>query len=535
MARADLEQGVNFLKAFNTTGACVPEKHYMVNLESRLAQIRAMVDAGRYFTINRARQFGKTTTLAALAKYMENDYVVLRLDFQGMSSAAFATEGDFVQSLARAVMDAKEFAGISVPKEPLDAFEAINAMDTGKVKLDELFRVFARWCRRSDKPIVLMIDEVDSATNNQVFLDFLAQLRLQYIARETNSDYRTFQSVILAGVTDVKNLRRKLRPEEAHRFNSPWNIAADFKVVMSFNAGEIAGMLKEYEADHHTGMDVEAVAQEIYNFTSGYPFLVSRICQLIDAEGLDWDIESVSEVVGKILMEHNTLFDSIMGKVQDNEGLREALQEILFSGERVTYNAYDIPMIDAEMYGLLINDKGAAKISNRIFEVLLYEFYLTSEERKKSAIFRAGADEKERFVINGRLQMEHLLQRYVTVFDDLYRDQDAKFDEEEGRRRFLLFVRAIINGGGNYYVEAQTRNRERMDLVIDYGGERFVVELKIWRGNAYNERGEKQLVAYLEHFHLKKGYMLSYNFNKEKAQGLRRIQLGDKELVEAVV
>ena len=68
-----------------------------------------------------------------------------------------------------------------------------------------------------------------------------------------------------------------------------------------------------------------------------------------------------------------------------------------------------------------------------------------------------------------------------------------------------------------------------------YGGERFVVELKIWRGNACNERGEKQLAAYLDYFHLKKGYMLSYNFNKARTQGIRRIQIGGRELVEAVV
>ena len=35
---------------------------------------------------------------------------------------------------------------------------------------------------KADKGIVLIIDEVDSATNNQVFLDFLAQLRDGYIS-----------------------------------------------------------------------------------------------------------------------------------------------------------------------------------------------------------------------------------------------------------------------------------------------------------------------------------------------------------------
>ena len=69
-----------------------------------------------------------------------------------------------------------------------------------------------------------MIDEIDSATNNQVFLDFLAQLRGYYINR---NKYATFQSVILAGVCDIKNLKRKLRPDEEHKDNSPWNTHED--------------------------------------------------------------------------------------------------------------------------------------------------------------------------------------------------------------------------------------------------------------------------------------------------------------------
>lgn len=79
------------------------------------------------------------------------------------------------------------------------------------------------------------------------------------------------------------------------------------------------------------------------------------------------------------------------------------------------------------------------------------------------------------------------------------------------------------------------RNNERMDLVIYYKGEQNVIELKIWRGNAYNERGEDQLANYLEYFHLKKGYMLSFNFNKKKEIGIKEIQVGDKTLIEAVV
>lgn len=104
-----------------------------------------------------------------------------------------------------------------------------------------------------------------------------------------------------------------------------------------------------------------------------------------------------------------------------------------------------------------------------------------------------------------------------------------------GRRYFILFLKPIINGVGNYSVESVTRNNERMDLVVYYRGGQYVIELKLWRGNTYNNRGEEQLSNYLEYFHLKKGYMLNFNFNKKKEIGVKEIKVGDKILIEAVI
>ena len=64
----------------------------MVDLSERVKEIKKLVDEGKYFTINRARQYGKTTTLAALAAYIREDYDVLSLDFQRISGAGFADE-----------------------------------------------------------------------------------------------------------------------------------------------------------------------------------------------------------------------------------------------------------------------------------------------------------------------------------------------------------------------------------------------------------------------------------------------------------
>lgn len=70
---------------------------------------------------------------------------------------------------------------------------------------------------------------------------------------------------------------------------------------------------------------------------------------------------------------------------------------------------------------------------------------------------------------------------------------------------------------------------------MDYLGEQFISEMKIWHGNEYNERGEEQLAGYLDYYHKEKGYMLSFNFNQNKEIGVREIKVGNKTIVEAVV
>ena len=63
-------------KYFNTQGVCYPDEHYMVNMDERLREIKKLIDRKKYFSINRGRQYGKTTTLFALEKYLKDDYTV---------------------------------------------------------------------------------------------------------------------------------------------------------------------------------------------------------------------------------------------------------------------------------------------------------------------------------------------------------------------------------------------------------------------------------------------------------------------------
>lgn len=526
-------------KVFNTTGDCKPELHYMVDIGKRLEELRRLVDAGKYFTINRARQYGKTTTLRALARYLQDSRYAVLVDFQTISDAKFKDENVFSRTFAREFLK-------KLKKNPLllegDFQAAISRLEEDAAspgcpfELPELFEDLSGLCAASGKPIVLLVDEVDSATNNQVFLDFLAQLRAYYLDRDAQP---TFLSVILAGVYDVRNLKRKLRPEEARRVNSPWNIAVPFDVSMSLDRDGIEGMLREYEADWHTGMDLFAMAGLLYDYTNGYPFLVSRLCQIMD-EGMHtgsaaWTEAGFREAFRLILTEKNTLFESLIGKLADFPELDSMLRTLLFEGRATAYNVDETSIDMAVMFGFIRKEQGAVAVANRIFETRLYQYYLSAAKMQTQDIYKASLGDKNQFVADGRLDMRRILERFVLHFNDLYGDSGEAFVEEEGRKFFLLYLMPIINGTGNYYIEARTRDLRRTDVIVNYRGEQYIIEMKIWRGTEYNRRGREQLLEYLDAYHLETGYMLSFNFNQKKQIGVQEIRIDGKILIEAVV
>lgn len=532
-------------KIFNVSGDCKPDLHYMVNIEERLHEMKGLIDKGEYFSMNRARQYGKTTTLRALRRFLQKDYLVVTLDFQNqMSDAKFRNENSFSVAFAKAFLKSIRYDGNAISESMQNAMNELSREiqhNRDELELVELFEYLSAICAVSGKPIVMMIDEVDSATNNQVFLDFLAQLRGYFIDRDVTP---TFQSVILAGVYDIRNLRIKLRPEDEHKRNSPWNIAAEFNVDMNFSVEDIAGMLREYENDYKTNMDIYEMATAIYDYTSGYPFLVSKICKNIDEKIAGstpyydkksaWTREGFLEAVKLLLLESNPLFESLVSKLTDYPELRDVIYSLLFNGKRIPFNLMNKPIEIAAMFGFIKNSGGMVVVANRIFETLLYNLFL-SEEVVKSSIYGVALQEKNQFVLNGKLNMDLVMHKFVQHFTECCCDSEEKFIEESGRRLFLLYLKPIINGIGNYYIESRTRDLRRTDVIVDYLGEQFVIEMRIWHGDEYNRRGEAQLAGYLDDYHLKKGYLLSFNFNKNKQIGVTTIHCGDKVLVEAVV
>lgn len=135
--------------------------------------------------------------------------------------------------------------------------------------LSELFECLSVLCEMSSRPVVLMIDEVDSASNNQVFIDFLGQLRSYYLKRDR---IPIFHSVILAGTYDIKNLKLKLHSESEHQYNSPWNNERRADIIVDYLGGQFIIELKIWHGKEYNERGEQQLSEylEYYRKQKGY-------------------------------------------------------------------------------------------------------------------------------------------------------------------------------------------------------------------------------------------------------------------------
>ena len=104
----------------------------------------------------------------------------------------------------------------------------------------------------------------------------------------------------------------------------------------------------------------------LYEYTRGYPFLISKLCKMLDEEiagsagfpdkASAWSESGVEEAVKRLLSEKNTLFESLIGKVLNFPELKNMLFELLFQGRTIAYNALNPQTDQLRMFGFIRED-----------------------------------------------------------------------------------------------------------------------------------------------------------------------------------
>jgi hypothetical protein len=501
----------------------------MMDDSRRFAGILQMVEFGDYFVINRPRQYGKTTMLFSLYYLLEQEpkAIPLLMSFQGLSESVYVSADTFSQFFFKELK-----AALSQPQGGFS--QEILANLAPVQTLDDLSERITGIARQTDKKLVLLVDEVDASSNYEPFLLLLAMLRHKYLHRH-QPRHQTFHSIVLAGVHDIKSLKFKLRNPDDAQVNSPWNIAADFNVVMEFYPDEIAYMLRQYSEAEGVSMDFEAIAERLYYHTSGYPFLVSKLCkniaELILPKRQDrsyWDLADVEASVQLLLRERNTNFDSLIKNLENNQNLYNLVYRVLVEGEVVPYNP-DAPLAQlGRTYGIF-RDYHNLAIHNRVYEQRIYNYMIAKriETGQTEAEHRLG----DQFLTDDdALDLERVLRKFQSFMKQQYSAKNNQLIEREWRLIFLAFLKPILNGQGHDFKEVETSEEKRLDIVVTYLHYKYIIELKLWRGDKAHQKGLNQLADYLDKHSVDRGYLLIFDDRQKPSWREELIQHQEKEI-----
>lgn len=516
-------------KRFNTTGICRAELHYMMDTSQKLKEVMELVEFGAYFTINRPRQYGKTTMLQSLfyTFQKEENYIAIEMSFQGIDGKWHESDNAFAMMFIQLLTELMSYELPDLTDFLTDLKGTVSDMNT-------LSSAITKIIHKTNKKVILLIDEVDASSNYLPFLSFLAMLRTKYLSR-FKTYHATFHSIVLAGVHDIKSLKYKKEHAESASFNSPWNIAVDFKVRMSFIPVEIEPMLVDYCQLEKVTMDIRAIAERLYYHTSGYPFLVSKICKTIAEDILPkktektWTLTDVEAAIQQLLKENNTNFDSLIKNLENNEGLYDLAYEVIVNGATIPFNP-DEPMIAlGRLYGIF-KANGLLKIHNRLYEQRLYN-YMTAKTFQKLLRQRKHNFGTVAFINDDNtLNLEAVLLKFQQFMKEQYSNKVIDYLEKEWRILFLAFLKPILNGKGYDFKEVEVSEEKRLDVVVTFLQHRYIIELKQWYGPKAHQKGIKQLGDYLDIHNVAAGFLLIFDGRKKKKWTQETIKYDGKSI-----
>ena len=497
------------MRFFNTTGPVVPADHYCIPPLERLnlQEVLGLVRDKRYFVLHAPRQTGKTSALLALQDLLnsgtEGDFrcvyanveagQALREDVEGamrailyeMELQAHATLGD--ESLASVWPGILERAG------PGNALRG----------------VLARWAEADPRPLVLLIDEIDSLVGDTL-LSVLRQLRAGYDQRPL----RFPQSVVLCGVRDVRDYRIRSSSEEAVIVvGSVFNIKATSLRLGDFSEEEVDTLLSQHTGDTGQAFTPQAL-ETIRTQTRGQPWLVNALaweaCFRREA-GRDRSraitADDIFEAREQLIERRETHLDQLADKLQE-ERVRRVVEPLLSGSGESGSSARDIEYV--RDLGLIAQH--ALRIANPVYaEVVPRELtWAVQETLPQETMWYVDAD--------GSLDVSALLAAFQAFFREHSEHWVARFDYHEAGPQLLLqaFLQRVVNGGGRIEREYGL-GRGRTDLLIVWsrGGRvrRFVVECKVLRKGLRHtiREGLSQTLGYMDRCAAESGHLVVFD------------------------
>ena len=343
------------MRFFNTEGPVRARDHYCIPPLTRidLDEVLALVRSQKYFVLHAPRQTGKTSALLALRDLLNagaaGDHRCVYANFE----VGQAAREDTARAMRAMLGELARRARLTLGDETPDRLRA-SALEADGAD-GALIDVLSRWAEADPRPLVLLIDEIDTLVGDTL-LSVLRQLRAGYDQRPASFPH----SVVLCGVRDVRDYRIRSTAGNALVLGgSAFNVKSKSLRLGDFTEAETRALPGQHTAE--TGQAFTRAALEaIRTRTAGQPWLVNALCReacFETAAGRDrsraiteGDILDAQE---RLIQARVTHLDALADKLRDERVRRVVAPMLIGAAGRGSYADRDRDVEYARDLGLL--------------------------------------------------------------------------------------------------------------------------------------------------------------------------------------
>ncbi len=372
------------------------------------------------------------------------------------------------------------------------------------------------WAASLDVPLVLLLDEADVVTGPAV-VSLLRQLRAGFMDRGVGK-FPT--SVALIGMRDLRDYVTQAKDGRSVNPGSPFNIKAASITLRNFNAEEVGELLAQHTEETGQAFLPESV-EEIARVTDGQPFLVNALADLcvtylVPDRRQPITRGHVDEARERLIRSRTTHLDSLAERLKEPRVARIVqavlLGDVPFS---IPYDSDDFQyVIDL---GLIRRGAEGAEPANPLYrEVLARQLSHNTQAAIPKPTWPWATSE-------GRLDFPALLGAFRAWWRqnaDVVAGQMPAYSEAVPHLALCAFLQRVVNGGGVVHREFAA-GRGAMDLLVDYGPDRFALEIKRVRTRdaleTIVERGVTQLGNYLDTVGLDHGWLVVFDVRPDRS------------------
>ena len=498
-------------KFFNTAGPIKPELHYYVAASQRwdFNSVLNLIKQEKYFILHAPRQTGKTSAIIALMHYLNatGEYEAV---YANIESAQAAREDVSIamQSILASIADSHQFYIHS--KLLNDNWFRIFKQNAGQQALKALLSF---WAVKATKPVVLLLDEVDSLIGDTL-ISLLRQLREGYHKRPTGFPI----SIVLCGVRDLRDYRiHSSSTKEIITGGSAFNIKAESLRLENFSKQQVKDLYKQHTLA--TGQVFEeGVLDLAWHYTNGQPWLVNALAYEVTfnmKENQDRSrpisVKDFKTAKERLILRRDTHLDQLVDKLQEDR-VKRIIQPILSGESSTSAHRPDDVQYNRDLGLINVSPNGQIAISNAIYKEVI--------PRELTWTIQTGLSTKPVWYLHSDGSLDII--KLLTAFQDFFRKHSEhwieRFHYKEAGPQLLLqaFLQRIVNSEGRIEREYGF-GRGRTDLFIEFfyptGQQEIVLELKILYANLAKtiEEGLVQTKKYMDKCGAKEGHLLIFD------------------------